>query len=332
MDELVSIIIPVYNVEEFLEECVDSALAQTYKNIEIFLVDDGSTDNSGNICDAYSKKDTRVRVIHKQNGGLSSARNAAMDIMKGKYVYFLDSDDYISDDMISRYVELMSQYDADIVMGTLYEFWGEVSNEIDHLKIELKPEIYNTEEALKNMLMDRKLYHAAAGPLYKSELFVDIRFPVGKLYEDFATSYYVVCKAKRVVYIDDKRYFYRMREGSIMNSKVTDKDMVMLDIADRIAWDMAGIYPSLEGAAIRKKIVTNIKLYSRILDTGFSSFPTEQKRIRENVKNNCKEFFYNKEIRKIDKIKVLFFYFGKIPFYIIYKANDVFQRYRKKAA
>ena len=332
VEELVSIIIPVYNVEKFLNECVDSVLTQTYKNLEILLVDDGSTDNSGIICDDYLSKDQRIKVIHKKNGGLSSARNSAMDIMKGEYVYFLDSDDYISSDLIERYVSLMECFEADIVQGTSYEFWGDVNSKIDHSKLESKPEVFCTEEALKKMLMDEKLCHAAAGSLFKSCLFDNIKFPLGKLYEDFATTYYVVAKANKIVYIDDKRCFYRTRPGSIMNSAVTERDMVMLDIADDIERDMVSQYPKLRLPAIRKKIVTNVKLYNRILNTGFFSFRNEQIRIQNNVKNNAKDFLGYEEVRKVDKVKVRFFLLGKIPFYVLYKVSDAIQNLRKRAA
>lgn len=332
MEKLVSIIIPVYNVEEYLHECVDSVLAQTYKNLEIYLVDDGSTDNSGIICDDYLSKDKRIKVIHKQNGGLSSARNIAMDVMEGEYVYFLDSDDYISTDMIEKYVSLMDYFDADIVQGTSYEFWGKVNCSLDHTKIELKPEVFSTPEAIKNMLMDEKLCHAAAGSLYKTSLFADIRFPIGKLYEDFATSYYVVAKANKIIYIDDKRCFYRTRPGSIMNSAVTEKDMVLLDIADTIERDMVLLYPDLRLPAIRKKLVTNIKLYDRILNTGFTAFPDEQLRIKNNVRKHSKEFLQSKEVRLTDKAKVYIFLLGKLPFYVIYKFSDLLQTLRKRKA
>ncbi len=112
---LVSIIIPVYNVEEYLEQCLDSVINQTYKNLEIWLVDDGSKDSGGKICDKYKELDSRIRVIHKENGGLSSARNVALDLMKGEYVYFLDSDDFISLDLIETYIDLAEKYNGNFL-------------------------------------------------------------------------------------------------------------------------------------------------------------------------------------------------------------------------
>lgn len=328
---LVSIIIPVYNVEEYLKQCIDSAINQTYKNLEIWLVDDGSKDSGGKICDEYRELDSRIRVIHKENGGLSSARNAALDLMKGEYVYFLDSDDFISLDLIETYINLAEKYNVDVVMGTSYEFYGNIDTN-GHINPNIHPEKFSKTEALKLMLLDEKLYHSAAGPLFKSDLYTDIRFPIGMLYEDYATTYYVILKCQSVLYIDDNRYYYRMRPGSIMNSKVTERDMVILDIADNVSNDMVKEYPELENYAIRKKIVVNLKFYSRILDTGFRTFKKEQKRIRKTVMDCEKKFLASGCARKADILKIRAFKMGKIPFYLIYKISDCFQLMKKSLA
>lgn len=328
---LVSIIIPVYNVEEYLEQCLDSVINQTYKNLEIWLVDDGSKDSGGKICDEYKELDSRIRVIHKENGGLSSARNVALDLMKGEYVYFLDSDDFISLDLIETYIDLAEKYNVDVIMGTFYEFYGNIDTK-GHINPDIHPEKFSKTEALKLMLLDEKLYHAASGPLFKSDLYTDIRFPVGMLYEDYATTYYVILKCQSVLYIDDNRYYYRMRPGSIMNSKVTERDMVILDIADNISNDIVKEYPELENYAIRKKIVVNLKFYSRILDTGFGTFKKEQERIRKTVMDCEKKFLASGCARKADILKIRAFKMGKIPFYLIYKISNYFQLVKKSLA
>lgn len=328
---LVSIIIPVYNVEEYLEQCLDSVINQTYKNLEIWLVDDGSEDSGGKICDEYKELDSRIRVIHKENGGLSSARNVALDLMKGEYVYFLDSDDFISLDLIETYINLAEKYNVDVIMGTLYEFYGNIDTNV-YINPNIHPEKFSKKEALKLMLLDEKLYHAAAGPMFKSDLYTDIRFPVGMLYEDYATVYYVILKCQSVLYIDDNRYYYRMRPGSIMNSKVTEKDMVILDIADNVSSDMVKEYPELENYAIRKKIIVNLKFYSRILDTGFRTFKKEQERIRKTVMGCEKQFLKSGCARRADILKIRAFKMGKIPFYLTYKISDYFQLLKKSLA
>lgn len=329
---LVSVIIPVFNVEQYLKQCVDSVINQTYKNLEIWLIDDGSKDSSGRICDEFEKLDSRIRVVHKENGGLSSARNTALDLLKGKFIYFLDGDDFISLDMIETYLNLIEQYDVDVVMGTSYEFCGKININSNHTNLGGKPEKYSKVEALKLMLLDEKLHHAAAGPLFKSFLYKDIKFPAGILYEDYATTYYVISKCKSVLYIDDHRYYYRMRQGSIMNSKVTERDMVLLDIADTISNDMTREQPELENPAIRKKVVINLKLYSRILDTGFDAFIDEQKRIKKTVLGYENRFLTSDCARKVDRIKMRAFKMGKIPFYLVYKISDYLKLLKKSLA
>ena len=329
---LVSIIIPVYNVEKYLRQCLDSVIGQTYKNLEIWLVDDGSKDSSGKICDEYAANDYRVNVIHKKNGGLSSARNVALDYITGKYVYFLDSDDFISNDLVAAYLEIITKYDADVVMGTSYEFSGNTNVKINHSDSICKPEVFTKIEALRMMLLDEKLYHAAAGPLFKSDLYKNIRFPEGVLYEDYATTYYVISMSQKIVYCDDKRNYYRIRQGSIMNSKVTDRDMVLLDIADKISHELVEEYPELKIYALRKKVVVNLKLYSRILDTGFKCFMEEQIRIIETVEKNSDQFLAADCIRRIDKLKLRLFLMGKIPFYLAYKISDFNQKVKKMLA
>lgn len=328
---LVSIIIPVYNVEEYLEQCLDSVINQTYNNLEIWLIDDGSKDSSGKICDKYKELDSRIRVIHKENGGLSSARNAALDLMKGEYVYFLDSDDFISLDLIETYINFVRKYNVDVIMGTSCEFYGNIDIN-NHINRNSQPEKFSKTEALKLMLLDEKLYHSAAGPLFKSDLYTDIRFPIGMLYEDYAVTYYVILKCHSVLYIDDNRCYYRMRSGSIMNSKVTKNDMVLLDIADSVSNDMVREYPELENYAIRKKIVVNLKFYSRILDTGFDSFEKEQERIRKTIMDYEKRFLASGCARKADVLKIRAFKMGKIPFYLLYKISDYFQLMKKSLA
>lgn len=328
-NSLVSIVIPVYNVEKYLRQCLDSAINQTYKNLEIFLVDDGSTDRSGQICDEYKKIDDRIIVIHKENGGLSSARNAALDLLKGKYIYFLDSDDFAALDMIETRVKFMEDYNVDIVMGTDYSFYGEIENSTKHILFDNKPEVFTRIEAIKLMFLNKKLYHDAAGPLYKSVLFKEIRFPIGMLYEDFATSYYVVSNANKVLWIDDRRQFYRLRVNSIMHSMVTERDMVIFDIAEKVMHDMVELYPEVKCAAIRQTVVTFLKFYSRILYTGFNSFKNEQKRIRDCIDKYGKTFIKSGYATNNDIIKLFAFRMGKLPFYLIYRFSDYIQLKRK---
>lgn len=329
---LVSIIIPVYNVEQYLEQCVRSVTGQTYRNLEIILVDDGSTDESGSLCDRYAVEDNRIRVIHKANGGLSDARNAAIEVMRGEYVYYLDSDDYICDDLIETYLQWMREFNSDVVFGTFYEFWGEVKGWNEALKTQHAPVCYDKITALGKMLMDDELYHGASGPLFKSALYNDIRFPVGELYEDFSTTYYVVEKSERVVSCDDKRCFYRRRPGSIMSDRVTKRNMILMDIADRVTADMEGRYPELRLPCIRRRVTSYLNLYYFILKTGLNAFPEEQKRIRNTIDKDIDDFLFFPAVKKSERLKARAYRAGRLIYYLSCSLYAILLRLKQGSA
>ena len=184
-EPLISIIIPVFNVERYLERCVESVLGQTYRHLEIFLVDDGSTDSSGEICEHLKKKDARIKVIHKINGGLSDARNAALDIVRGEWITFIDSDDWVEKKYVECLYEKAVKTNSQISIGSFVTTSGATRTE----EKELYNIVMDNEEAISNLLYQKYYTTSAWGKLYKSELFDKIRFPVGKLYEDVETIY-----------------------------------------------------------------------------------------------------------------------------------------------
>ncbi len=329
--QLVSVIIPVYNVENYLAECIESVINQTYKNLEILLIDDGSLDTSGKICDEFAQKDTRIQVIHKPNGGLSSARNSGLDIMRGDFVYLLDSDDYICLDLIERYLNWANINDADIVIGTYYIFWKTTHKKICPLKENDKIQNYTCVETLRMMLLDEKISHGPSA-LYKASLFYKLRYPIGYLYEDFATTYYIISQCHKVVICEDQRYFYRMRTGSIMNAKVSKQNMILLDIADTVTEDMIRLYPELKMPALRKKITTYMTMYSYILITGFNSFKPEQERIEKVIRSNARNFLSADCVRKKEKLKLKLFLKGKLIFYIACKIRFGMHRLKQLIA
>ena len=213
MQELITVIIPVYKVENYIDKCVESVLAQSYENLEIILVDDGSPDSCGEICDSYALKDSRIHVIHKENGGLSSARNAALDVMKGQWVMCVDSDDYVHTDIVKDLYDAAKRYDADISVCSHYQERGD--------KLSITERIYDNEavygsmEALKKLVEDEEIKNYAWGKLYRAELFDGVRYPDGRNYEDIATTYYLFDKAKKIVKIPDYLYYYLIRDDSI---------------------------------------------------------------------------------------------------------------------
>ena len=213
--DLISIIIPVYKVEKYLEKCIESVLKQTYTNLQIILVDDGSTDNSGKICDEYAKKDSRIEVIHKANGGLSDARNVGISKAKGRYIGFVDSDDYIKEDMYEVLLNLIIEYNADISICNLYdvidgkEYIRNKENGIQE---------YSRLDILKEVLLDKNIQSYAWNKLYKKELFDEIKYPIGKKYEDIGTTFYVFEKCDKIVVTSEPEYYYLKRSDSLVNN------------------------------------------------------------------------------------------------------------------
>ena len=215
----ITIIIPVYNVENYLDECIQSVLKQTHKNFEIILVDDGSTDKSGCICDAYKEKDDRIQVIHKQNGGVSEARNTGMALAKGEYIAFLDSDDLVHPKMYEFLLQAMIDYDADLVSCGYKTFCDEeeLSNNFTDMHRYTFSKLEDRQDYLSNFL-DGNFVHYVWKSLYKKEFLTGLRFEVGKRLEDIMFNAKLSQKLSKRVVIADKLYFYRIRSGSIMHS------------------------------------------------------------------------------------------------------------------
>ena len=224
--DLISVVVPIYNVENYLTKCINSICNQTYKNLQIILVDDGSTDSSGILCDNASKIDNRIIVIHKKNGGLSDARNYGIDISLGKYITFIDSDDYISTDYIEYLYTLITRNESQIsicgFIKTKYE------NDCTRIKEPIE-ECFDNDVALREMLYARKYSTSAWGKLYLTDFFSDVRYPVGKFAEDMFTTYKVLKKANKISYGNQICYYYLRRNGSILVSQFSEKNMDVID-------------------------------------------------------------------------------------------------------
>ena len=218
----ISVIVPVYNVEAYLPKCVESILAQTYKNLEIILVEDGTKDASGSICDEYAKKDPRIKVIHKENGGLSSARNAGMDIAKGDYFGFVDSDDWIEPEFYETLLSAALKYDADLVCGGRYDVDG-ITGEKTVGLCHKKEECISAMEMLGRVFTWDGCDSAAWDKLYRRHLFDEVRYPLGMYSEDSAIFYKLMEQANRVALVPRPMYNYLHRENSITTAKLTEK-------------------------------------------------------------------------------------------------------------
>ena len=213
----ISVIVPVYRVEATLARCVDSIIRQNYTDFEIILVDDGSPDSSGKICDELAASDSRIKVIHKENGGVSSARNAGLDIAQGDYVCFIDSDDYVADNYLELMYSAAARESADIVIGG-FEY---VFPDGKCIKETLPAIVHDSGSAVHGLFRESKngLYVLAWNKLYKKELWEEERFPVGRLHEDEFVAHRLLYKSKKTVMIEDVVYYYSLNPQSIMHNR-----------------------------------------------------------------------------------------------------------------
>lgn len=247
-DPLISIIVPVYKVEQYLSKCVDSILNQTYENLEVILVDDGSPDNCGNICDEFASKDDRVRVIHKKNGGLSSARNAGIDVARGEYFGFVDSDDWIEPEMYEMLLSAARKYDAKVAYGGRYDVDGVTGEKT----VGLCPQI---DECISGMEMLGRVFiwdncdSAAWDKLYHRSVFDEIRYPLGLINEDIAIFYHLMERTDKVAMCPKPMYNYLHRENSITTAKISDKTFHFVQHTDKIYPYIQQNYPELADRA-----------------------------------------------------------------------------------
>ena len=260
---LVSVIVPIYNVEAYLERCVDSIINQTYKNLEIILVDDGSPDRCGEICDNYATKDSRIVVIHKENGGLSDARNAGIEKAQGEYLSFIDSDDWIEPNMI----EVL--YNACISNSAKMAYCGicDVDENLNKKarKVFDFDEILEPQDVLMRIFESKWACHSACDKLYYYGLFEEVRFPFGKIYEDVATTYKCVIKAGRIVACNEILYNYFHRSNSITTTGFSNRVFDFTNHTSKIQDEVLSIYPKIENSVYFARIYSIGSVLSNLL-------------------------------------------------------------------
>ena len=286
MGKTISVIVPVYQVEVYLEKCIQSILQQSYKNLEIILVDDGSKDNCPAICDSYQEKDARVKVIHKRNGGLSSARNAALDIATGEYITFVDSDDYIDTRMIETLMSYIEKENSDIAVCFWQEVWEKEQSASEGTSWQgvenATVESMNQVQAMEKMLYQRGCDSCAWGKLFKRELFQTIRFPEQKIYEDIAIMYQVFGMAKKVVFSNYQGYYYLQRNASISKAQFNVNKMSLIDFTKQNEKYIEENYPELMNAARSRTVRANFHMYMQIPVK--EEYQEYRSRIEDNIK------------------------------------------------
>lgn len=316
---LISIIVPVYNVEEYLPRCVESILAQTYKNLEIILVDDGSTDHCGSICDAYKEKDSRIKVIHKPNGGLSDARNAGLDQMSGEYVTCIDSDDFVSPFFVSNLWEALETNQCDIASSWFIEYYSAQIVPASQIVDIRKVEILTKNEYFERLLYQDGVEISAWGKLYKSSFFKNVKYPVGKLYEDVPTTYKLIEQAKKIAVIPNIDYYYYQRENSIAQSKFSIRKMDAIYNMRIFGNFIQENYPELMDAFKCRYFSTICNILLQINDSDFQ----QQKKILWNeVKKYRFDVLENKQARKKARIAAVISYGGQYLMKRVYDWNE----------
>ncbi|MBD9011972.1 MAG: glycosyltransferase [Ruminococcus bromii] len=310
MNPLISVIVPIYNVEKYLARCVDSIVNQTYKNLEIILVDDGSPDRCPQMCDDYAEKDSRIKVVHKKNGGLSDARNAGMAVATGEYISFIDSDDYVSDDFFECLLDVMNKENSDIAECSVVKFYDD--NRFDEISDDLSVKTYDTQDAMSALIAENPFHQHVWNKLYKTELVKDIPYAVGKLNEDEFWTYRVFGRANKVARLNKTMYYYFQRNSSIMG---VGYNIRRLD--------------ALEGKANRQKYIENnfpdlstqakIDLYGSCMFAYQSVLKfmsgAEKKKALELIRKYRKMYNLSfDEIKLADKSARKYFYLAKCNF------------------
>lgn len=313
-NDLISIIVPVFNVEKYLKKCVDSIMDQTYQNFEVILVNDGSTDQSLNICSEYAQKDTRVKVINKINGGLSDARNIGIENATGKYITFIDSDDFIKRDYLEYLYYLIKKYNTKISIcaySVLMESGKEINYGIGYCekKMDLK-------ESYRRMLNEEGFSVSAWAKLYETKLFENIRYPKGMLCEDNGTTYKILAKEKWIAYGNESKYYYLKRNGSIMLSSFNIKKLDMIILTDEMCSFIEECENELKECAERRRVYARFNILRQIINT--ENHEIENEIIKFIVKRKNK-ILKGKEYSIRDKFALICLLINKKFFGLIWK-------------
>ena len=319
MEDLISVVIPVYNVEKYLSKCLESIINQTYKNIEIICVNDGSEDNCSKILSEYKKRDNRIKIINKENGGLSSARNAGIDISTGKYITFIDSDDYIDEDCIEFLYKEIIENNADLSVCShkvLYENGG-VIDKATHNKY-----IYNSEQALKKMLYDQDYDISAWAKLYNKKLFKNVRYPNGRIFEDSATTYKLMDNARIIAVNSESKYNYIIRKNSITTNDFSLKRLDLIKSTEEMCDYINSKYKDLRAGTKRRLVYAYLSTLTQLLKSNHKN-PEIEKDLCDFIKRNSKIVLKDKETPKRDRLALVALKFGPNTYKFVWKIYEI---------
>ncbi|MBO4723020.1 MAG: glycosyltransferase [Muribaculaceae bacterium] len=304
---MLSVIIPIYNVQDYLARCIDSVLAQTYTDLEIILVDDGSLDTSGDICDEYDIDHRNIRVIHKVNGGLSDARNAGLEVAQGKYVTFIDGDDYVHPRFVEELMRTIEQTSAQIAACTWQELKdGDTPHEVNLEKASCK--IFSQEEAINTVFYQGELNHSACSRIFEKQLFDDLRFTEGVLYEDLAIIYPLLRKVEKVALLKAPMYYYMHRTGSILTTMSLRRTHV-LDHLEELEQQVSSEDPQYL-PAVRSRHLSACFNMLRLMPARDPKWQPTKQRVWDYIKKMRSSCIKDRNVRFKNKIAILLSYFG----------------------
>lgn len=319
----ISVIVPVYNVEKYMEKSIESILGQTVKDIEVILVDDGSTDNSGKICDEFMEKDSRVQVIHKKNGGQSTARNAGVDKASGDYVGFVDGDDYISPLMYEKLLSMIESSEADVAVCGIYDVYQNTMTPQCSEKAEF---VCDAKEMFRNILIDDKVSGSTCNRLIKAEIAKNLRFLDGKLFEDAFYSTQLVKNVNKAAVTTEPLYYYVHRTDSTTTSVFRKAD---LDVIEAFLGDVQLVeerFPELKEEAKFALDSAYLRVLDKMLLTkGYRNIP-EFNSIVEYVKKNSKEILNCQYFLRTRKLAVKAFRIHILLYRIMLLLNETINR------
>lgn len=306
---LVSIIVPVYNVENYIRRCLDSIVKQTYKNIEVILVDDGSPDSSGEICEDYAKRYPFIKVIHQKNQGQSSARNNGTKMAKGDYVTYIDSDDFVTPDYVEYLMGLLNRYDADVSTTTfVYQY---DNKPIKPCKKETNVECLSPLEAIRRMNYGKGITAAACPKMYKRDLVLKYPYPVGRIYEDVATIYKILGESNRVVVGNQQIYYWIQHPGSTMHETFSERQYDGIMAVEEQLQYVRDKFPEAEDAAKYRYAAKCVELLAASFMSGVGHL--EFKRLRNYANPYTWDVIHDSNAKRSIKLRLLSMWLGYLP-------------------
>ena len=302
-NELISVVVPVYKVEKYLEKCVKSILKQTYTNLEIILVDDGSPDKCGQLCDELAKTDDRIIVFHKENGGLSDTRNFGVERANGEYIGFVDSDDYIHESMYEELYKAIKKSGTAIVECGLTRVYKNTLR--PHYEGEDYFLVLSKQEYLKEYLENKRLYGSAWCKLIHKDLAKKIKFSTGKIYEDAFYTLELLKTVDKYTLISGNYYYYYIRENSITTRPFCSKDMDYIEIMNRIEEYTISNFPIFKEQLLVRLSFAYISIFNQLLEVDGYKTKKEYKILKDKLKDNYFKVLVNKKAPKNLKVAIL---------------------------